>query len=116
MTAPEPNSLVDKDEELRRALHELALDPETSRPSSGNFRTEDMSVDVASLASLDETRRRHPRRPIAITKCEWFIDLGHPPRHHPLPDNIAHAIVPGQLTKTEARKIANLIQVVHPPA
>lgn len=82
---------------------------------SAPFRTKDMSVDVASLASLLETRTRFANKWIAITSCKWFIDEGHAPEHQPIPDNIAHAIVPGRLSKTKGRRIANLVKEMYEP-
>ena len=88
---------------------------EEGRPTSAPFRTKNMSVDVASLASLLETRMRFANRWTAITSCKWFIDEGHAPEHAPIPGYIAHAIVPRKLNQKKGRRIANLVTEMYEP-
>lgn len=114
MNVPSENTPVAAAEELRRAVRPGDLDPDTLKPTSAAFKSTDLSVDVGSLATLDESRVRWPTRYWAITICQWFIDIGHQPTHKPLPENIAHAEVPGKLNK-RAKEIANRVQIVHPP-
>lgn len=64
-----------------------------------------MSVDVAGLCSLMESRKRFPTKRIAIFPCLVLYDAGAEPRHDPTPENIAHAIVPGTLSQSKARKV-----------
>ena len=81
---------------------------------SGVFRKPNMSVDVASLAPLIESRDRFPDHVIATVPCKWFISIGHPPHHDPLPDNLSHAIVPDKLTKLHARETVGKIKSLEP--
>ena len=112
-----PESEVDQAEDLRRAVWPERLDPTTKRPTGFAFRERepDISVDVASLALLEETRARFPRSYVAIVGCRHFIHVGHTPLHRPKPDNISHAVVPGHLSRTNARRIALAVSDVHPP-
>ena len=64
-----------------------------------------MSVDVAGLAPLMETRRRFATKRIAIFPCVILYEVGVEPRHAPIPDNESHAIVPGTLSQSKARKV-----------
>jgi len=64
-----------------------------------------MSVDVAGLAALMDTRRRFPTKRIAIFPCAVLYAAGVEPRHDPTPDNVSHAIVPGTLSQGNARKV-----------
>ncbi len=111
---PDPGTPVALEEDLRRAVRPVDLD-ERRRPTSAPFYTRDMSVDVASLAPLAATRARWPTRWIAITKCRLYVERGYQPEHAPLKDNMAHAIVPGRLSKGKAREIANKVTVMWAP-
>lgn len=111
---PDPRNPVAIEEDLRRAVRPVDLD-DRGRPTSAPFHTRDMSVDVASLAPLAATRARWPTRWIAITKCRWYVERGYQPEHAPLEDNMAHAIVPGRISKGKAREIANKVTLMHAP-
>ena len=106
-----PSGNVSAAEDLRRAIHPDQVD-ENGEPTSAAFSTIDMSVDVASLASLDETRRRFPKKRVAIFPCQAVITLGVNPIHDPLPDNSSHAIVPGRLSRGNARKLQSAVKAV----
>ena len=113
---PRDGAPVDEAEDLRRAIRPTQLD-DVGRPTSAPFRTQDMSVDVASLAPLEETRWRFPASYIAVVLCRSFVEEGYNPLHRPQEENISHAVVPGRLTKGTARKIArNAVKDLHPPA
>lgn len=114
MTIPVVDSAVAAHEELRRAVRPQDIDPDTQKPTSVAFKTKDMSVDVGSLATLQESRARWPFRHCAITLCQWFLDVGHIPVHKPEPQNISHAEVPGKLND-RAKRIANRVETVYDP-
>ena len=103
------NKEVSAEEDVRRAIHPTQLD-ELGEPTSAAFKTAQMSLDVASLATLESTRQRFPRKHIAIISCAEFRALGYPPVHDPLPDNPSHAIVREKLSASAARKIAAAIK------
>ena len=108
---------VPPEEDLRRAVWPQQLDPDTGYATSAPFNTQNMSVDVASLAELGVTRGRFPKSYTAIVRCQVFLDVGHPspPEHQPLAENPAHAIVPGRLSKARARKVALAVSQLYPP-
>ena len=114
MTPISTGDPVSADEELRRAVDPEQLDPETQMPTSAAFRPPNVSLDVGSLATLAESRARFPSKYIAITMCQWFLDVGRQPIHDPEPNNVSHAIVPGRLND-RARKIAVRVRLLHPP-
>jgi len=101
-----PSGPVAATEDLRRLIRPADLD-EIGQPTSAPFRTENMSVDVASLCSLAETMARKKDHHVAIVRCQVFHDLALTPTHDPILDNIAHAIVPGKLSQSLARKVRN---------
>jgi len=100
-----------------------ALDPETGKPTSAAFKQPDMSLDVASLCAVDDSRRRMPSHYWAVLSCRWFVDRGYRPEHRPIvadaarriSENLAHAEVPGKLKGKHPREIAALITDVYPP-
>lgn len=104
MTVPAPSGPVASTEDLRRAIHSTQVDDQ-GEPTSAAFRAENMSVDVAGLAPLMDTRRRFPTKRIAIFPCLAVLDLGATPQHNPTAENISHAIIPGRLNQGKARKL-----------
>ncbi len=106
--------LVSPDEDLRRAYWPQQSD-ERGYPTSAAFSYRDTSVDVASLASLDETRQRFSRSYVAVVPCFVFVEMGHHPEHDPEPDNIAHAIIPRRLSGKKPRRAAAAVVAVYPP-
>jgi len=105
---------VESDEKLRRAIWPEQLD-DVGKPTTAAFSYRDMSLDVASLCLLSETKERFPRSFIAVLICRSFIELGYQPEHAPRDDNLAHAIVPGRLSKASTRKISNNVEELHKP-
>lgn len=105
---------VAEHEDLRRAVWPIELD-DLGFPSSASFTYRDHSVDVASLAPLIESRERFRTSYIAIVACQWYLDVGARPIHEPLPWNNSHAVIPGRLSKTKARKVAARVRELYPP-
>lgn len=105
MRAPKKGDEVNAVEDVRRAIHPDQVDEE-GEPTSAAFKSKDLSLDVASLASLESMRQRFRRHSIAILPCSAFRVLGYYPLHDPLVDNIAHAVVPGKIAQSAARKLA----------
>ena len=101
---------VGDDELLWRYIHptQITRDKQTGvwRPRSGAFIDTEMSVDRASLTTLERARQNRPLHSIAEFAARYVRTLGKNVRPDQLPDNPAHAIVSPQLTKTEARQLA----------
>ena len=112
--APAEGTLVDANEDLRRAAHPHELDQD-GRPTRVVFSYPDVSVDVASFTPLEDSQRRFPTSHIAIYPCRFFCDCGHNPEHRPKPDNRAHAIIPGRLPKADQRAAILQLKEIHPP-
>ena len=79
------------------------------------FSYKNTSLDVASLCSLDDSRRRFARSFIAILACRSFVELDYQPLHKPSRRNVAHAEVPGRIRDTARRQLAILVTEVHLP-
>lgn len=114
MTEPPPSGPVSPDEELRRAVRSDQLD-ELGKPNSAAFSSPDLSVDVAGLAPLMETRERFPAKWIALFPCRVPTELGAQPVHEPTPDNKSHAVIPGRLSRGKIRQIKSAITNVIGP-
>ena len=104
MTAVVPSGPVSPLEDLRRAVRSDQFD-ENAQLTSAPFSSENLSVDVASLAPLIESRRRFPDKWLAIFPCRAAVEVGAPPMHDPLPENDSHAIIPGRLSRGQSRKL-----------
>lgn len=107
-------SEVSEDDELRRAIHHTQLDDD-GEPTSAAFKSINLSLDVASLCSLEETRRRFRLKSVAVLRCRSFRELSYAPLHNPLPDNPAHAIVPGKIRDSAARKLSAAVLTLLDP-
>ena len=108
--APHQGTPVSEHEDLHRAIR-----PEyvaSDGVSSAAFDTKDLSVDVASLTSLQESHARKPDWYLGTVTCRLVRSHGYVPVHDPIVDdpdlgtNLAHAIVPGRIRKSAARALA----------
>ena len=101
-------------EDLWRHIPSLAMkfDPmlKRLRPSSANFKCDNMSVDIASLTTVEKSLRLRAGQAICQFGTQVLIDWNKkviadpfPPEN---PTNDAHAIVPEKLSKTQANKLA----------
>ena len=111
---PKPGAEVSESDDLRRAVHLLQID-DNGEPTSAALKSKELSLDVASLCTLEATRKRFPSKAIAILACKAFRELSYFPLHDPQPDNVAHAIVRGKIRDSAARKLAASIKVMIDP-
>ena len=103
---------VSESVDVRRAVNsEYVQDGEITRAA---FSSKDLSLDVASLCSIDESRSRIPHKFWAELRCKAFTERGYKPVHDPFENdprygtNLAHAKVPGRINnKTHQRELAN---------
>ncbi len=109
-----PPGPVGSEDDLRRAIHPDLLD-DRGQPVSGGFRGRDRSYDAASLSTLRETQARWPTSSIAVVPCLRFLNLNLHPRHDPIPENLSHCVVPGNTSRTKARKLCLQLSALHPP-
>jgi hypothetical protein len=88
----------------------IVLDKETGewRLSSVAFidRRGELSVELSSLTTAEQSLVRYPEHSLAEVKAIVFRERGYGVVPDPLPDNMAHALVSGKITKTHAREIA----------
>jgi hypothetical protein len=80
------------------------------RPKSGAFiDNQRMSVDIASLTSIESARLRNPRKFTAQFTARLMRDMQKcvTQQLDRDPDNLAHAVVCPQLSPSQARRIAN---------
>jgi hypothetical protein len=100
--------LVDGSESLWRGIHKDQIKPNsdgTYRPSSGAFKSTDLSVDIASKTTPEKSIRNFAA--LSGFLAEVPIKLGYPVVEDPLKDNDAHALIKGEIKKGHARVIAN---------
>jgi hypothetical protein len=101
-------TLVDGSESLWRGIHKLQIktNPDgTYCPSSGAFRSKDLSVDIASKTTPEKSINNFDA--LSGFLAEVPIKLGYQVIEDPVEDNDAHALIKGNITKTHAKKIAN---------
>ena len=107
---PTAGTAVRPEEDLRRAIRPEYVKAEEI--SEGAFRTRDMSMDAASLASLQESRERKQAWGLAVVRCDEFHARHYTPEHDPLvndPDlgtNLSHCLLRQRMTPAAARAIA----------
>lgn len=112
-TTPAEGTPVDANADLFKAVWPEDRN-DIGRPTSEPFRRNN-SYDVSLLCTVAESGARFPRSFIAVIACQFFLNESLTPVHVPLPENIAHALVPGRLTKTQARKAALAVSEMHLP-
>ena len=100
--------LVDDKESLWRRIHFSWIkrcDDGTCCPSSAAFKGKNISVDVASKTNPQKSIRNSAA--LAGFLAAVPKGLGHQVVEAPVPDNPAHALIMGKVTRMEARKIVN---------
>lgn len=111
-----PQQFVDDKESLWRRIHSSWIkryDDGTCCPSSAAFKGKDISVDVASKTNPQKSIRNSAA--LAGFLAEVPKKLGHQVVEAPVPDNPAHALIMGKVTRTEARAIVNASEWVVGP-
>jgi hypothetical protein len=108
--------LVDGSESLWRGIHKFQIKPNsdgTYRPSSGAFKSTDLSVDIASKTTPEKSINNFAA--LSGFLAEVPIKLGYLVIEDPVEDNDAHALIKGNITKTNAKKIANSCEWIIEP-
>jgi hypothetical protein len=65
-----------------------------------------LSVDLASLTTVEQALAGNPEHSLAEVRTAVFREKGYIVVRDPLPENPAHALVCGKITKAHAREIA----------
>jgi hypothetical protein len=108
--------LVDDSESLWRRIHFSWIKKKTNRiysPSSAAFKGIDISVDIASKTTPQKSIRDSAA--LAGFLASVPKRLGHQVVEAPLPDNLAHALIKGKITRAKARKIADSSKCIIEP-
>lgn len=112
-----PEQIVDENESLWRRIHYSWIklcDDGTYCPSSAAFRgKKDISVDIASKTTPEKSIRNSAALVAFLAAIPK--KLGHEVIEAPVPDNPAHALIIGKITRAEARKIVNASEWVIKP-
>jgi hypothetical protein len=107
---------VDESESLWRGISEFQIkrNPDgTYRPSSGAFKSTDLSVDIASKTTPEKSVRNFAA--LSGFLAEVPIKLGYPVIEDPVEGNDAHALIKGKIKQGHAREIANASEWVIEP-
>jgi hypothetical protein len=109
---PDDDRTIPDAEGLWRRIHPswIVPDRETGgwRVSSAAFidRRGELSVDLASLTTVEWSLAGYPEHSLAEVKVAVIREKGYGVVRDPLPENAAHALVRGRMTKAYAREIA----------
>lgn len=107
---------VDESESLWRGIHLFQIKKKldgTYRPSSGAFKSTDLSVDIASKSTPEKSIRNFAA--LSGFLAEVPIKLGYPVIEDPMEGNDAHALIKGKIKGGHATKIANASEWVVGP-
>jgi len=107
---------VDESESLWRGIHKSQIKKKldgTYRPSSGAFKSTDISVDIASKTTPGKSIRNFAA--LSGFLAEVPIKLGYPVIEYPMEGNDAHALIKGKIKSRHATKIANASEWVVGP-
>ena len=105
----------------RIAPRDIRIDPQTGHEtvSSAAFRTQQMSVHIASLTNIQNVLANYPNDRLAQFRAREVRAVGCIVIGNPLQDDPSHALVcrnddhTQRLTKFQARQIANSAQLVN---
>jgi len=107
---------VDESESLWRGICTLQIKKNldgTYRPSSGAFKSTDLSVDIASKTTPEKSIRNFAALSGFLAAVP--IKLGYPVIEDPVKGNDAHALIKGKIKSGHAKKIANSSEWVVEP-
>ncbi len=107
---------VDEGESLWRGIHKFQIKKKldgTYRPSSGAFKSTDLSVDIASKTTPEKSIRNFAALSGFLAKVP--IKLGYPVIEDPVEGNNAHALIKGKIKSGHSTKIANASKWVVEP-
>jgi len=111
-----PGQFVDDNEFLWRRIHSSWIkqyDDGQYVPSSAAFKGKDISVDIASKTTPEKSIRDSAA--LAGFLAAVPKKLGHQVVEAPVPDNPAHALIMGKITRSEAHMIVNSSEWVIKP-
>ncbi|WP_392532581.1 hypothetical protein [Nostoc sp. C117] len=110
---------VKPSDKLLRWLHPGQIHPEENRPTSAAFRDFEMSVDILSLTTIEESYNRAKKigkNAVVSIKAQLIIEKGLEICHEPVEGNDAHAVVLGKKTNSIAKFLANNCEIeIYPP-
>jgi hypothetical protein len=110
---------INSDDRLLRWLHPGQFNWPEKRPTSAAFRDEEMSVDILSMTTVDESYQRAKKigkNAVVSLGYQEVVELELEVKHNPIAGNNAHALIVGKKTKSVSRKLANMCQVeIYPP-
>ncbi len=105
---------------LRRVLflHPNFIKPDGT-PSSSSFRPkkgeDGLSVDVDRLTTYKKSIQSKARFRLYSLQSEFTSSLGLENHHDPLPDNPAHALIKGNISRGIAKKLAKTAKRINYP-
>jgi tRNA(Leu) C34 or U34 (ribose-2'-O)-methylase TrmL len=110
---------IQPDDRLLRWLHPGQFDWEENRATSAAFKDPQMSVDILSMTTVDESYQRAQKQgknAVVSFTYQQVKDLELEVKHDPVDGNNAHALVLGNKTKSIAKKLAQACKVeIYPP-
>jgi hypothetical protein len=83
------------------------------RPSRENFKDFNMSVNVERLTTVEDTLQGHESYGIAKWSASHLRQMGFEVCHRPLHDNLAHAEVIGEKTRSTQLQLADSADFFH---
>jgi len=110
----EDDKTIPDSEGLWRRVHptQIVVDQTTGiqRPSSAAFkdRRGELSVEISSLTTPERVLAEYPKHSLVEVKAAVFRAKRCIIVKDPLPNNIAHALVCGNLTQADLREIARI--------
>jgi hypothetical protein len=107
---------VDESESLWRGISKFQIKRNPDgiyRPSSGAFKSTDLSVDIASKTTPEKSVRNFAA--LSGFLAEVPIKLGYLVIEDPMKDNDAHALIKGKIKQGHAKIIANSSEWVIEP-
>ena len=110
---------IQPDDRLLRWLHPSQFNWSENRATSAAFTATEMSVDILSMTTIDESYRRAKKQgknAVVSLSYQQVKDLELSVKRDPIDGNDAHALVLGKKTKSIAKKLANVCEVeIYPP-
>ena len=110
---------IKPDDRLLRWLHPGQFDWNENRATSAAFKDPQMSVDILSMTTLDESYQRAKKlgkNAVVSLSYQEVKDLELEVKHDPIDGNDVHALILGKKTNSIARKLANACKVdIYPP-
>ena len=107
--------IIDSDNLLRRILIHPDNFKDDNTVSSGSFKLRrlkngnienGLSVDIERLTTYEKSIIDRKKFRLYSIEAVYVRDLELTPIHDPLPENYAHALIKGKITKGKARKLA----------